>query len=68
MDREAMQDAPTLQDLKQCDLLKFYCTSDMRANVYLLETLINYQDHDLGLFDIQGEILDITVEDLYFIT
>ena len=40
----------------------------MRANVRLLETLISYWDHDLGLFDLQGEILDITIEDIYFIT
>ena len=25
-------------------------------------------DHDLGLFDLQGEILEITVENIYFIT
>ena len=52
MDREAMRDAPNLQALQQCGLLKFYCISGMRANVYLLENLINYWDHDLGLFDI----------------
>ena len=63
-----MRDAPTLQALQQCGLLKFYCTSNMRANVYLLETLISYWDHKLGLFDIQGEISDIMVEYIYFIT
>ena len=64
MDREEMRDAPNLQALQQCGLLKFYCTSSMRANVYLLETLISYRDHDLDLFYIQGDILDITVEDI----
>ena len=29
--------------------------------------LINYWDHDLGMFDIQGESLEITSEDVYFI-
>ena len=66
--REAMQDSPTLQALQQCGLLKFYCTSNMRANVCLLEMLIGDWDHELGLFDLQGEILEITVEDIYFIT
>ena len=42
MDQEAMRGAPTLQYLQQCVLLKFYCTSDMRANVHLPETLISY--------------------------
>ena len=67
-DRKAMQDASTLQALQQCGLLKFYCTSGMRGNVCLLETLISYWDHDLGLFDLQGEILEITIEEIYFIT
>ena len=39
----------------------------MRANVRLLEHLINYWDHDLGAFDIQGDILEVTIEDMYFI-
>ena len=64
MDREAMRNASTLHALQQCSLLKFYCTSGMRANVYLLETLISYWDHDLGVFDLQEEILEITVEDI----
>ena len=68
MDREAMQDAPTMQALQQCGLMKFYCTSNMRANVHLLETLISYWDHDLGICDIQGEVLDIMVQVMYFIT
>ena len=39
----------------------------MWANVHLLEFLINYWDHDLGMFDLQGESLEITSEDVYFI-
>ena len=40
----------------------------MRANVHLLEHLIGYWDHDLIGFDLQVEILEINVEDMYFIT
>ena len=40
----------------------------MRSNVRLLEFLINYWDHDLGMFDLQGEFLEITLEDIYFIS
>ena len=68
MDRYALRDAPTLQALQQYGLLKLYCTSCMRDNVCLLEHLISYWDHDLGAFDLQGEILEVTVEDMYFIT
>ena len=39
----------------------------MRSNVLLLEHLISYWDNDLGAFDLQGKILDVTVEDMYFI-
>ena len=68
MDQEAMRDAPTLQALQRSGLLNFYCTSNMRAQVHLLETLVGLWDHDLGLFDLQGKTLEFTVDDIYFIT
>ena len=40
----------------------------MRSNVRLFEFLINYWDHDLGMFDLQGEFLEITSKDIYFIS
>ena len=67
MDQEALQDAPTMNVLCSSRLLKFFCTSPMQANVLLLEYMINYWDHDLGMFDPQGETLEITFEDIYFI-
>ena len=67
MDQEALQDAPTVNVLRSSGLLNFFCTSPMQANVCLLEFLINYWDHDLGMFDLQGESLEINSEDVYFI-
>ena len=67
MDQEALQDAPTVNVLHQSGLLKFFCASPMQANLRLLEFLINYWDHDLAMFDLQGESLEITSEDVYFI-
>ena len=67
MDQEALQDSPTVNVLHSSGLLNFFYTSPMRANVRLLEFLINYRDHDLGMFDLQGESLEITSEDIYFI-
>ena len=67
MDWEAMRDASTLQDLQRCSLLNFYCTSNMHAQVFLLETLVSYKDNELGLFDLQGETLDLTIDVIYFI-
>ena len=66
MDQEALQDAPTVNVLCSSGLLKLFFTSPMRANVRLLEFMINYWDHDLGMFDLQGESLEITSEDIYF--
>ena len=68
MDQDALQSAPMVHALWQSGLLKFFCTSPMQSNVRLLEILINYWDHDLGAFDLQGEILEITLEDIYFIS
>ena len=68
MDQEVLQSAPTVHALWTSGLLKFFCTSPMRSNVRLLEFMIKYWDHDLGMFDLQGETLEITSEDIYFIT
>ena len=68
MDQESLQDPPTLNVLCQNGLLNFFCASPMRANVRLLELLINYCNHDLGMFDLQGEVIEITSEDVYFIS
>ena len=54
MDQDALQSAPMVNTLQQSGLLKFFCTSPMRSNVRLLEFLINYWDHDIGEFDLQG--------------
>ena len=68
MDQEALQSTPNIHALWISGLLKFFCTSPMRVNVRLLEFMINYWDHDLGMFDLQGETLEITSKDIYFIT
>ena len=68
MDQESLQDAPTVNALWQSGLLKFFCTSPMRSNVRLLEFLIKFWDHDLGMFELQGDFLEVTSEDVYFIS
>ena len=67
MDQQELQDAPTMNVLCSSGLLKFFCTSPMQANVRLLEFMTSYWDHDLGMFDLQGESLEITYKDIYFI-
>ena len=67
MDQDTLCSALTVQALRQSGLLKFFCTSPMRVNVRLLEHLIGYWDHDLGDFDLQGEILEVALKAIYFI-
>ena len=65
MDQESLQDSPMVNVLHQSGLLKLFCTLPMRLNVCLLEFLINYWDLNLGMFDLQGEFLEVTSEDVY---
>ena len=67
LDQEALHDVPTVNFLRSSGLLKLFCTSPMRANVHVIEFMINYWDHDMGMFDLQGETLEITSDDIYFI-
>ena len=64
MDRATLRSASTMQALRQSGLLKFFCTSPMQASVRLFKFLIGYWDHDLGAFDLQGEILEVALEDI----
>ena len=68
MDQDALRSAPTVHALRHSGLLKFFCTLHLQSNVHLLEFLINYWHHDLGAFELQGEILEITLEDTYSIS
>ena len=62
MDCDAMGDPVTLQVLQRFGLLKFHCTLNMHAQVRMLETLVKLWDHELGIFDLQEETLELTIE------
>ena len=66
MDRVEMGDLMTLNALRTCGLLKFYRTSNMRSQVQLLEMLVRLWDHEIGILDNHGEILELTIEDILF--
>ena len=40
----------------------------MHAQVNLLETLVSLWDHNLCLFELQAETLELMIEEIYFIT
>ena len=68
MDHAALQSEPTIQVLRTSGLLNLFCTSPIWANVCILEFMVNYWDHEMGMFNLQGETLELTVEEIYFIT
>lgn len=67
-DSVALQDADTIHALRECGLLKFFMVQNMRAQVPLLEKLIDMWDVDGQFFLVGGNVLTIEVEDLYFLT
>ena len=68
IDSIEISDPMTLNALWRCGFLNFYHTSKMHAQVSFLETLVSLWDHDLIFFDLQEENLELTTEDIYFIT
>ena len=52
MDHVTLQSVPTVQALRTSGMLKFFCTSSMRANVHILEFMVNYWDHEMGMFNL----------------
>jgi hypothetical protein len=54
-------------DLKICGLYKFWALKGMRAQVRLLQLLVNYWDPDSETFNLDGQPLRIEVEDIYFL-
>jgi hypothetical protein len=68
VDNEVMNSDEALGALRGCGLLKFFKLPNMKANVRLLERLIDYWDVDEEAFMIDQMPLRIEVEDIYFIT
>ena len=53
--------------LKRCGLYKFLAHKGMRAQVRLLQLLMDYWDPDSESFSLDGKPLRIEVEDIYFL-
>ena len=67
MDREAKHNPLTLNALHWCWLSKLFRTTNMWEQPRILEQMVRYWDPKHGVFDLQGEVIEITLEDIYFI-
>jgi hypothetical protein len=68
VDATVERDAGAQLALKICGLYKFWALKGMRAQVRLLQMLVNYWDPETEAFNIDGKPLRIEVDDIYFIT
>ena len=65
---EAVQgDLMDQQPLQACVLYKFWCLGSLRAKPRLLQLLVYYWDPESETFQLDGMLLSIEVEDIYFI-
>jgi excinuclease UvrABC nuclease subunit len=53
--------------LRRCGIYKFWALKGMRAQVRLLQMLVNYSDPDTEAFNLDGKPLRIEVKDIYFL-
>jgi hypothetical protein len=58
----------TIATLRDCGLLKYFQIPSMRAQVHLLEHLVQMWDPDQQVFNVGAHTLTIDIEDIYFLT
>jgi hypothetical protein len=62
------RDVGAQKDLKICGLYKFWSLKGIRAQVRLLQFLVNYWNPETEAFNLDGKPLWIEVDNIYFIT
>ena len=68
VDIVAMEDRDCLAALRNCGLLKFFMTSGIRAQLDLLQYLINIWDTDRERFILGDQEIEIEMVEIYFIS
>jgi hypothetical protein len=68
VDATVERDPGAQMALKMCGLYKFWALKGKRAQVRLLQLLVNYWALDTETFNLDGQPLRIEVEDIYFLT
>jgi len=61
------RDQGAQMELIRCGLYKFWDLKGMRAQVRLLQMLVNYWDPNTKNFNLDGQRLRIEVEEIYFL-
>jgi hypothetical protein len=61
------EDPNAVAALMQCGLLKFFLCPFMRAQPRLLNALVDYWHPDAEAFMLEGKLLVLTNEDIYFL-
>ena len=64
----ALHDPVTVGALRDCGLLKFFRISSMRAQISLLQYLLDAWDPVNQVFQIRNKPIPLTVTDIYFLT
>ena len=67
-DMVALHDPVTVNALRNCGLLKFFRISSMRAQISLLQYMLDAWDPVNQVFQIRGKSIPLTIEDMYFLT
>ena len=67
-DMVALHDPVTVSALRNCGLLKFFRISSMRAQISLLQYMLDAWDPVNQVFQIRGKTIPLTIEDMYFLT
>lgn len=64
----ALHDPVTVNALRNCGLLKFFRISSMRAQISLLQYMLDAWDPINQVFQIRGKSIPLTIVDIYFLT
>ena len=64
----ALHNPTCIQELRNCGLLKLFRTHNMRKQVGLLDRIVHMWDPDLRVFQVGNHVLEIEIEDIYFVT
>ena len=67
-DAFAERNARCIATLRDCGLLKFFCTPSMVSHEHLLEHILRMWNPEQQYFEVGAHILTIEVEYIYFLT